>query len=174
MLLPTNELSTNSRIMVRKINRRTDFQKWHSNSSSKVKGCRCGNSGHKTEACFSRSDTTCYRCRKRGHKVDICIYRQYKCYECGKMGHNPVACRSKNAEKNNIRYADHENFNRQSDDKVVHIHVTRSNDVGRPIMLQVVITNCFLSMELDTGSRHTLIPSWFWKKAGTQMNTLTV
>lgn len=107
--------------------------------------------GNKVEA--SRDSTRrsgvkqkkCWRCASPAHSADKCKFHDEKCYECGKIGHIRKTCKllKKGVSK----------MEEEAEEKVDNIKVSSLN----PIMLRVTLNGKEVDMELDSGSRYTIL-----------------
>jgi len=53
---------------------------------------RCGEKGHKSNAC-SRDVKRCFRCGRKGHTIADCKHDDIVCFNCGEEGHTSPQCK---------------------------------------------------------------------------------
>lgn len=112
----------------------------------------------------------CYRCDRKGHPPSKCKFLTSVCHKCNKVGHISTACKSKSSDANRApRRSSLTYKNRQASKSQVHAieqdsdafellaHVDDGNK-SSPIWLKPQIEGHTLEMEMDTGSKYSLVP----------------
>ena len=107
---------------------------------------------------------TCHRCGTAGHLATTCRFHDWNCYKCGKKGHLAKVCRSKAKGGKSPRpptqpvqrIADGcEDYT--DDDLQPVLTVNGPGGSLPPIRVHVLVDNCSVPMEVDTGASVTLM-----------------
>ena len=123
------------------------------------------------------SGVICHRCGIAGHKATTCRFRDRVCHKCKKKGHLARVCRSASAKsapsKKNasqagsqpVRQVDEESDS-SSDDFAYAVGTVRQGHSGRvpPIKVQIMIDDCSVPMEIDTGAAVSLMAEAMYHK----------
>ena len=106
----------------------------------------------------------CHRCGAAGHLATTCRFRDRTCYKCGKKGHLAKVCRSKPRGDRSRRQRTQpvqrigDDFDDDSDDTLQPVLTVKGTGGSLPpIKVHVLVDNCSVPMEVDTGASVTLI-----------------
>lgn len=89
----------------------------------------------------------CWRCSSHEHSADKCKFHDERCYECGKIGHIRKTCKLAKKEVSKV--------DEQTDEPINTVKVSNLD----PIVLRVTLNGTEVDMELDSGSRYTILRS---------------
>lgn len=110
------------------------------------------------------ANKVCFRCGKDGHWPSNCKFRGATCRICGKRGHISTVCRSTDSKgsgkkwtKARAQWVGQDRSGDGSDDElgVFRIHAVKSQ--SPPIFVTVMINECEVSMEVDTGAAVSIV-----------------
>lgn len=102
------------------------------------------------------ADKKCNSCGFSNHNFVTCKYKEYKCKLCHKKKHLAKMC-WKN--KNNNNFVEVEDEISASDHEVAEMYfVSVNNEFLDPMKIQVLVNNKPLLMEIDSGSRRSMLP----------------
>ncbi|XP_057432023.1 uncharacterized protein LOC130724755 [Lotus japonicus] len=59
---------------------------------AKIVCFKCGQPGHRSNACTTADVNRCFRCGKAGHVVCECRHKEVVCFNCGEEGHISTQC----------------------------------------------------------------------------------
>ena len=137
--------------------------------------------------------TPCPRCGKMGHWASECFFNNAKCNKCHEIGHKAIVCdkwhrrqQNRSSVPNNFEDGVQSSGNkRQPDFKNKHFNTkakTTDNDGDLsdseheetlnaingpdPVFMSLEINNVLVRLEVDTGSRDTIIPKSVWTRIG--------
>ncbi|XP_043225249.1 uncharacterized protein K02A2.6-like isoform X2 [Amphibalanus amphitrite] len=151
-----------------------------SSKDAQVIAGQSGGTGHATvHAAAAQANTEpCWRCNRANHSPDICRFRNFKCRNCGQFGHIQRACRRRPRKSatsgrrrqsaNNVTGSgDEEDWESWVEAEEAVGQIRRSTDTGTadvrqvggslPFTCDVKLQQTDVTMEIDTGSRYTLI-----------------
>lgn len=132
-----------------------------------------------TVAHVDKESRKCFRCNRKGHVPAKCRFLAAVCHKCNKVGHISPACKSKASDPPKTLGRPSlasKKASRQSSKGQVHVvqdeddtefellaHVDGGNG-SNPIWLKPKIEGQTLEMEMDTGSKYSLLPKTLYKK----------
>ena len=115
----------------------------------------------------------CHRCGTEGHLVTTCRFRDKTCYKCGKKGHLAKVCRSKAKGDRSHRSPTQpvqrigDDLEDDSDDALQPVLTMKGLEGSLPpIKVHVLVDNCSVPMEVDTGASVTLIAESTFSREG--------
>ena len=132
------------------------------------------------------SQKTCYRCKGQ-HNPNSCPYKDSVCYGCGKKGHILKACRtskstptnanpqnksSKTSKPQHSLQAEGSPVTESTDTTYTLFHIDNQNHP--PINVDLLINECQVKMELDTGAAVSVISEQTYKTVLSQQPPLQV
>ena len=106
----------------------------------------------------SSDNQPCYRCGSTQHQSQQCKFKGAKCHYCKKLGHIARVCRQKKASHSGQQPATSRQTHQiaiEEDDSLPLFHVTSREH--QPILVEVEVNGCNLSMEVDTGAARSII-----------------
>ena len=102
------------------------------------------------------NEQPCYRC-KGSHRPKVCPFINKECYFCKAKGHVEKVCRKKaRANKNNAYTSNVVVETEESEEDLFSIYHL-SHKPTPPIKLNIVINNCTVPIEVDTGASISLL-----------------
>ena len=114
-------------------------------------------------------DVTCHRCGTPGHLATVCRFQDRTCYKCGKKGHlakvcrsqtksqSPAGARSRRPPSQPVHRVGDDSEDDSDDSSQPVLTVRGPGDSSLPIKVHVVVDDCSLPMEVDTGASVSLI-----------------
>lgn len=100
----------------------------------------------------------CWRCGK-AHRPERCKYLHYNCDGCNERGHLKVMC--KNVQKS---ARGRQNYVSDEDSESDFFNIEVITKGNKPYFINVLVENCELECEIDTGSRISAISDVLYKK----------
>ena len=166
------------------------IKQYHGPNRNQLAGNNNRREDHKNTANFGTSQGLkyCYRCGGTNHDHGICWYVNQNCRNCGKLGHKATKCKAPrnytaqgsgaqsqqsskprvltgkpHNDSNQHQLVEHVNLDNVSGDDTIN----SLNGTSEPAKnATLVINGEKLSLELDTGSAHTVICERIWKLLG--------
>ena len=116
----------------------------------------------------SRPGPTCYRCGVKGHIAAKCtVDKKVVCHQCGKRGHIRRACKAKpnqvggkgKGKSRTVCRVEGDEEEEEPEPAGAHLCHVKSRGVAHspPILVQVKLDDCLVSMEVDTGASMSLM-----------------
>ncbi|XP_040066694.1 uncharacterized protein LOC120840306 [Ixodes scapularis] len=121
----------------------------------------------------------CFRCNRKGHAPAKCRFLEAVCHKCNKVGHISPACRSKANDATKTSHRPNSTSKKASQRPLKsQVHVARDEDSAEfeflahidngsrsnPIWLKPRVEGQTLEMEMDTGSKYSLLPKALYEK----------
>ena len=112
------------------------------------------NSGGKSQATLTKA---CYQCDGSGYRTDDCLFKEVTCNHCRKKGHISKACRSRDKPPGAkpVRRVSEGDTEEDPIEPLMAVRIT--GKYTPPLEVRVLIDNCSLPMELDTGASRSVI-----------------
>ena len=153
-----------------------DLAQRNETASQQVRDLRVGHTRRPINRMGDGSKTkelACFRCGRKGHFIAKCS--EVVCRTCGNKGHLQRACnRSKRQapkrqkEVKKVEQETHETSNLESDGSEdplhVGLHATTATASTPPILVDLQLVDCQLSMVVDTGASMSLTSQTIYKK----------
>ncbi len=107
----------------------------------------------------------CYRCGSAGHKPSDCRFKEVTCNNCRKKGHIARVCRSKTKQEARPVGRICEGSEESKEDFENYILAVKSPKKPLPpLKVRMVLDDCSLPMEIDTGASRSIISEPQFKK----------
>jgi len=125
---------------------------------------RCGNTGHLAPQC-SFKEAICDWCHKKGHLARVCMHKAKGKLERGAHEARPFKKQGTATRRKPVRYVEDDSGSDAEGDSLLHIcTVSKPNSKTPPIQVKIIVDECNVDMEVDTGASVTIMAeSEFYK-----------